>query len=146
MALSYLVGSEGHFGQAKISSSASTVCANPKDSVLVVTKTEIELLVELLANTMHHRGKEGPGGYSAATFSVKYVLFAVRCLLAHTLNQAQIAEVAGPKLNTLLMKALAQHSIERTNATHAEAAEYACFSLYLQSNYGFKVRTRKSQS
>lgn len=140
MALAYLVGSEGHYGQAKITSSASTVYASPPDSVLVMTETEIHLFVELLANTMQQRGKDGSGGYSAATFCVKYVLFALRCLLTHSLNQTHMADVAGSKLNTLLMKVLAQHSIQRSSALDAESAEHACFTLYLQSNYGFKVR------
>jgi hypothetical protein len=138
MALSYLVGSGGHFGQSKITSSASTVDGNPNTSVLIMSEAEIELLLELLSNTMQQRGKDGPGGYSAATFNLKYVLFAVRCLLTHTLNQALAATVVGLKLNTLLMKILAQYSIQRANMMDAEAAEYAAFTLYLQSNYGFQ--------
>ena len=104
-----------------------------------MTETEIDLFVELLANTMQQRGKDGSGGYSAATFSFKYVLFALRCLLTHSLNQTRMADVAGRKLNTLLMKVLAQHSIQRSSAVDAKSAEHACFTLYLQSNYGFKV-------
>jgi hypothetical protein len=38
------------------------------------------------------------------------------------------------------MKALAEHSIKHSTVVDAEAAEYAAFSLYLQSNYGFVSR------
>jgi hypothetical protein len=139
MALAYLLGSEGHFGQTKLSSSAATVDVNSAESVLILPEAEVHLFVELLSNTMHGRGKDGPGGYSAATFSVKYVLFAIRYLLTHDANQILVSQQAGFKLNSLLMKLLAQHSIQRLPSMDAEAAEYACFSLYLQSNYGFKV-------
>ena len=30
-----------------------------------------------------------PGGYSAATFQVKWVVYSIRCLLTHTTNQVQ---------------------------------------------------------
>ena len=139
MALGCLVGSEGHFGQAKLSSSASTIYANPDDSVLILHDKDVDLLVELLANTLHNRGKDGPGGYSAATFSVKYVLFAIRCLLTHTNNQARFSNHANLELNCLLVKALAHHAIQKSLTMDTEAAEFACFSLYLQSNYGFKL-------
>ena len=141
MALSYLVGSYGNFGQAKINSATSTVHANPRDSVLVMTESEAEILVELLANSIHQRGKEGAGGYSIATFSAKYVLFAIRCLLTHTLNQNRMIKVAGRILNSLLLKSLALHSTRQDSTLDAESAEYACFSLYVLSNYGFKVRS-----
>ena len=115
MALAYLVGSEGHYGQNRLSPSASTVYASPDDSVLVLSEKDLHLLIELLADTMHDRGRDGAGGYSAATFSVKHVLFALRCLLTHNLNQVLAAERAGLQLNLLLMKALAQYTIERVN-------------------------------
>lgn len=146
MALAFLVGSEGHFGQTKPRSSASTTNSNPDDSVLLLSDMEIHLLLELLANTMHNRGKDGVGGYSAATFSVKYVLFAWRFLLTHRLNQIHVATIAGVKLNCLLTKAIAQHAIDRVSALDAEAAECATFALYLQSNHGFKVMLGRSVS
>jgi hypothetical protein len=146
MALAFLVGAEGHFGQTKPSSSASTIYANPDDSVLLLSDIEINLLLELLANTMHNRGKDGVGGYSAATFSVKYVLLAWRCLLTHRLNQIHVAAIAGVKLNCLLTKAIAQHAIDRVGTLDAEAAEYASFALYLQSNHGFKVMLGRTVS
>eukprot|EP00980_Cylindrotheca_fusiformis_P010331 scaffold2299_cov131-Cylindrotheca_fusiformis.AAC.18 len=125
MAVSYLLGSQGHFGQAKMKTISSTVHANPSDSVLVLVKSEAELLVELLADTLHNRGKEGAGGYSATTMSAKSVLFALRCLLVHTMNQDLLAKVAGRILNSLLIKALAHHSAKPESDLDAEAAEYA---------------------
>ena len=139
MGLAFLVGSEGHFGQPKLSSTASKLYSNPDDSVLLLSEGEIRGLVELLANTMHDRSKDGAGGYSAATFGVKYVLFAWRCLLTHPSNQIRVAKVAGVHLNSLLLKALARHAISRSNSMDVEAAEYAAFALYLQSSYSFKV-------
>ena len=139
MGLGFLVGSEGHYGQTKLTSKASTMYSNFDDSGLLLSETEIHGLVELLANTMHDRSKDGAGGYSAATFSVKYALFAWRCLLTHAVNQTRVAMVAGVQLNALLLKALARHAISRSTSVDAEAAEYAAFALYLQSSYGFKV-------
>lgn len=104
-----------------------------------ITETEIDLLVELLANTLHQRAKEGPGGYSAATFNIKGVILAVRCLLTHSMNQLRFVNTVGPKLNALLQKALAQYALQGASNMDAEAAEDACFSLYLQSNHGFQV-------
>jgi hypothetical protein len=95
-------------------------------------------MVELLSDTLHQRAKDGPGGYSAATFNAKWVLYAIRCLLTSTTNQLCFV---GTILNTLLMKALAQHSLQHVASIDDDAAEHAAFSLYLQSNYGFKVRT-----
>ena len=108
--------------------------------MLLVSDSEACLLVELLANTLHNRAKEGPGGYSASTFHVKSVVFSIRCLLTHMANQAQFFSACGVRLNALLMKALAEHSVKQSTLLDAEAAEYAAFSLYLQSNYGFKTR------
>ena len=137
MALAFLVGSQGHFGQSKITPIASTVQANPPNSPLVMTRVNITLLMELLVNTLIHRGKDGPGGYSASTFDIKLVLFALRCLLTHTTNQIRVADLSGTKLNSLLLKILARFSIENVAWMNDEAAEHAIFCLYLQSNYGF---------
>lgn len=141
MALAYLVGGEGHYGQAHSSPSRSY---NPPfgqdESVLLIMSSEAEELEELLANTLHQRAKEGPGGYSAATFTVKGVLFAIRCLLTHDLNQSTVMTTRmniGVRLNALLFKSLAQHAIARVLTIDAEAAEHAAFSLYLLSSFGF---------
>jgi hypothetical protein len=139
MALSYLVGSTGHFGQERGTNKTATY-SNQKDSVILLTEIEAILMVELMANTFANRAKEGPGGYSAATFHVKWVLYSIRCLLTHTGNQALFASTMGPRLNALLMKALSEYSVKNNSTVDAEAAEYAAFSLYLQSNYGFNDR------
>ena len=99
--------------------------------------SEASLLVELLANALHHRAKEGPGGYSAATFSAKNVLCAIRCLLTSAENQKTLATSVGIRLNSLLLLALAEHAVLGSTAIDPEAAEHACFSLYLLSNFGF---------
>ena len=138
MALAYLVGSEGHFGQPRDASMGSSGGTQLHESVLLVTNSEAERLIELLSNTLHLRSKEGPGGYSAATFSVKSVLCAIRCLLTNHINQITFA-TTGVRLNCLLLKAISYFSFNRVPTVDAEAAEHACFALYLQSNYGFHV-------
>uniref|UniRef100_A0A7S4QZ69 Ataxin-10 domain-containing protein n=2 Tax=Ditylum brightwellii TaxID=49249 RepID=A0A7S4QZ69_9STRA len=140
MALAYLVGSEGHYGQPCVHSSSSARDGNIDESVLLIMKSEAELLVEMLANSLHQRTKSGSGGYSAATFSIKGLLFAIRCLLTNNLNQNTLANSIGEQLNCLLFKALAQHSIQKVLTIDPEAAEHACFSLYLLSNFGFKSK------
>ena len=141
MALAFLIGSEGHFGQPRSRVKAtSPLLTSDDDMALIVTEAEVTRLVELLAITLHRRAKEGAGGYSAATFSTKYVLLALRGLLTHYENQVKFANTQGAQLNTLLMKVLAIHSLQPTSYIDAEAAENACFSLYLLSNYGFQVR------
>jgi len=132
MALAYIVGGDGHYGQAKMRNGAY-----PDESVLLIIDSEGSKLEELLANVLHQRAKEGEGGYSAATFTIKGVLFAIRCLLTNNLNQSTIVTSIGPRLNCLLFKALAQHSMARILTIDAEAAEHAAFSLYLLSNYCF---------
>lgn len=139
MGLSFLLGATGHFGQLRGNNTTASYI-NKDDSVLLLSVLEAESIVELLANTLQNRAKEGPGGYSAATFHVKWVLFSIRCLLTHSTNQLRFAMACGPRLNTLLMKALAEHSMKNSTLVDAEAAEYAAFSLYLQSNYGFKTQ------
>lgn len=93
--------------------------------------------MELLLNTLEQKGKEGPGGYSATTFDIKFVLFSLRCLLTHTANQTRITALAGRKLNTMLLKVLAQFAMRNVAWMNIEAAEHAVFCLYLTSNYGF---------
>lgn len=141
MALAYLVGSEGHFGQPRRRSVSNVYAdSNLDDSVIIVTKSEVLALIELLANTLKQRSKDGPGGYSASTFNVKWVLYAIRCLATHHLNQIQYTNTAGVQLNVLLMKVLALHAIQNSATIDADAAEYASFTLYLLSNHGFSVR------
>jgi len=140
VALAYLLGSEGHFGQPIDRRSFSSLPKyRPDHSVIVMPENEILQLVEMLANIMHFRSKRGPGGYSAVTFNVKYVLCAVRCALTHVENQINFAKFAGVILNTLLLKVVALHALQTSSFIDEEAAEHACFSLYLLSNYGFNV-------
>ena len=141
MALSYLIGSQGHFGQAKLRSSASTVQANRIDSSLVMSDSNVELLVELLANTMNHRGKEGNGGgnYLSGTFDLKCVILSLRCLLTHTSNQEKVARLLGSKLNTVLINALARYALEpSTSPMDSESSGHVVFALYLLSNHCFE--------
>ena len=141
MALSYLIGSQGHFGQAKLRSSASTIKANRPDSSLVMSDSNVELLVELLANTMNQRGKEGNGGgnYLSATFDLKCVILSLRCLLTHTSNQEKIARLIGSELNTLLINALAQYALEPSSSPiDSESSGHVVFGLYLLSNHCFE--------
>lgn len=135
MALAYLIGSEGHFGMPRRRASLSGY--SDFDDSVIVTEMEVVALLELLANSLQQRTKVGPGGYSAATFHVKWVLFAIRCLVTHTLNQIQFVNVAGLRLNVLLMKVLALHALQKSAAIDPDAAEYASFTLYLLSNRGF---------
>ena len=166
MTLAYLFGSEHHFGQAKpppppISAStpptptsqstspstAASISLDSSSSLLLEHETKLEmllikgseapLLVELLANTLHGRGKPGAGGYNASTFNAKKALYAIRCLLTNPLNVKTFFVTCGVKLNVLLLKALALHSIQEVPNVDLEAAEDACFSMYLLSNHGF---------
>lgn len=149
MALAYLVGSEGHFGQpthttdntANNNNEHSNTMNSPNnttdETVILVTNSEAEQLIELLSNTLLIKAKEGPGGYSAATFTVKGVLYAIRCLLTNHINQMTFV-ATGTRLNCLLLKAVAFFIGDFVPTVDAEAAEHACFSLYLLSTYGFK--------
>jgi hypothetical protein len=140
--LSYLIGSEFHYGQA-----TNNACSDLNFDSLVVTSNEASLLIELLSNCIHSRPKDGPGGYSSSSFSLKGTLYSIRCLVAERRNRLQFASAGGARLNALLLKALAEYLFsdqkeERINVLmDAEAAEHAVVSLYLMSNYGFHVST-----
>ena len=137
MTLGYLFGTEGHVGYQNMHESSHVQVENTHD-ILLIKGYEAPLLVELLANTLHRRGKIGAGGYNLSTFNVKKALYATRCLLSHPLNVKTFYITCGMKLNVLLLKALALHSIQDDSQVDIEAAEDACFSLYLLSNHGFK--------
>lgn len=149
IALAYLCGSEGHYGQpvcprhmreGNENAAASSHGDVDSSSHLQMNDAEAEQLLELLTNMLHQRSKDGPAGYSSSTFSVKYVLFAIRCLLTQTHNQSCIANIQALQCNTLLIKAVAMH-LWQPDVIHLdpEAAEHAIFSLYLMSNHGFRV-------
>ena len=137
MILAYLYGSNGHFGQKKTQTNGKNGEYKDYSSELLIKGSEAVLLVELLANALHCRGKAGPGGYNATTFNPKKVLFAIRCLLTNKLNVKTLFVTCGVKLNALLFKALALHTIQDIATIDLDAAEDACFSLYLLSNHGF---------
>ncbi|GAX26806.1 hypothetical protein FisN_9Lh075 [Fistulifera solaris] len=148
IAIAFLCGSEGHYGQPVCPRSMRE---NNENSVslgrdvgscthLFMSDAEAAQLVELLANMLHQRSKDGPAGYSSSTFSVKYILFAIRCLLTQTHNQTCIAKTLALPCNALLTKALAMH-LWQPEIIHLdpEAAEHAIFCLYLMSNHGFRT-------
>jgi hypothetical protein len=137
MALAYLIGSEGHFGQAP---SKYKGCFKNDVSALIVTDTDVIRIVELLATALHRRIKE------AATFRVKDVVFAIRCLLTQNENRVKFAHLQGTLLNALLIKVLAHHSVLGAIYVDAKTAEHACFSLYLMSNHCFQKHAFLPQS
>jgi len=134
MILAYLYGSEDHFGPARLSDDD---CQKDYFSDLLIKGSEALLLVELLANTLQCRAKSGAGGYNATTFNPKKVLFAIRCLLTNKYNIKTLFVTCGVKLNALLFKAIAIHTIQDSSMIDSGAAEDACFSLYLLSSHGF---------
>ena len=122
-----------------ISSSGSSRTAD--HSILRMRQSETDVWVELLANLVHCRHKEGPGGYSTTTFSLKQVLFALRRLLRGAMeNQTQLDDV---RLNALLIKVIGLVAVQRVTFIDMQAAEHACFSLYLLSHHGFQVSTKQ---
>ncbi len=156
MALSYLIGSEGHFGQPRSTDAFSSLSDDSDTetyyskyhSANLLCEYEAHSIIELLSHSLANRAKEGSGGgYSAATFTVKGVLYSIRCLMINPKNKVVFATIDGARLNVLLLKALGRYSLvtDRTEdgvgaIMDAEAAEHAVFSLYLMSNYGFQVR------
>lgn len=98
--------------------------------------------MELLSNCLQGRLKDGPGGYSAATFTLKGVLYGIKCILSEPKNRHLFATTAknGCRLNALLLKAVARYSLSKADLTtevmDAEAAEHAVVSIYLMSMYG----------
>jgi hypothetical protein len=89
---------------------------------------------------MYRRTKDGPGGFSGTTFRIKYIVWAIRCLLTQPDNQEMFAGNGMEVLNALLIKVLAMRAIRNATSIDAETAEHACFSMYLLSHYGFHVR------
>lgn len=146
MALAYLLGSEGHFGQAKSETGRMVYYPGSNSDFLTTNESELEHLVELFSNTLERRAKDGPGGYSATAFNFKSVLFAIRCLLSHPTNQAIFAATQMEEFNGLFLKVLGLHALQQAKMVDTEAAEYACFSMYLLSHYGFHVSVSTTKS
>ncbi len=141
MTLSYLVGSEGHYGQekARVGKWVKDYIHN-RQVLAMKDPFEVETLLDILAHTMYRRTKEGPGGFSGTTFRIKYIVWAIRCLLTQPENQEMFAGNSMEVLNAFLIKILALHAIRNATYIDSETAEHACFSLYLLSHYGFHVR------
>lgn len=138
MALACLTASQDHYMQANVRPSDSAIHSNTAESPVVMSDGEIKQLRELLDHSLHQSGKLVPGGYHSSTFPASLLLCSTRCLLSHTKNQCSVAKLVGPKLNALFVKALALHVLQPSSSmVDSESAEYACFSLYLQSSYGF---------
>ena len=94
-----------------------------------VTNYEIHSLVDLLSHCLQDRAKEGPGGYLAATFTFKGALHVVKCILSEPKNREVFASaINGSRLNALLLKAVAQRSLQSEQIMEmmdAEAVEHA---------------------
>ncbi|KAL3782778.1 hypothetical protein HJC23_003099 [Cyclotella cryptica] len=129
IALSYLSCTEGHYDCG--------LQAPECDTTMILAEHEVHCLIELLANCLHSRPKEGPGGYSSSSFSLKGTMHSIRCLMTKRSNRIVFASTLGARLNALLLKALAQYSFNEQDMD-GEAAEHAVFSLYLMSNHGFQ--------
>ena len=136
MGLAYLLASSGHYGQEETQGLLRHMLG--KDySILLMSDAEVMKLVTILSDTLHRRCGESLG-YSAHNFSVKYVLSAIRCLLTQYDNQVRMSRTSASALNALLVKILALHSLQNVMYIDTEAAEHACFSLYLLSNHCFR--------
>ena len=115
------------------------------DSPTNLADHETHALVELLSHSLHGRGKEG--GYSAATFTLKSVLYAIRCMLSEPKNRHMFSTSTGNngrRLNTLLLKAVARYStLDGTvlEVIDAEAVEHALVSISDMSLYGLDDAT-----
>ena len=108
-----------------------------------MSDNNVKLFVELLANAMNHRSKEGNDGgtYLSGTFDLKCVILSLRCLLTHTINQAKMTRLLGAELNTLLINALARFALEATTSPiDLESSGHITFCLYLLSNHCFESR------
>jgi hypothetical protein len=141
MTLSYLIGSQGHYGQEKTRVGKWIKDYIHDKQVLTMTDPfEAEQMIDMLAHTLYRRTKDGPGGFSGTTFRIKYIVWAIRCLLTQPNNQEMFAGNGMEVLNALLIKLLAMRAIRNATYIDSETAEHACFSLYLLSHYGFHVR------
>lgn len=137
MILALLVGSEGLLGKTFVKMNAVQSRKKISGSTMVMMGTEAAHLIEILGDCLHNRGKKGDGGYTAATFNIKTLLCVVHCLLFSDVNAKTLYAIGGMKINSLLMKAMALYSLQSEYSLDKDAAEHACCSLYLLSNFGF---------
>lgn len=111
-------------------------------SALTLSDYEMSSIVDLLANCLHGRAKEGPGGYSSATFGLKDVLYFVKCILSAPKNRELFATSGvgdGTRLNALLLKTIARYSLLSdgvSGAMDANVVEHAVVALYGMTLYG----------
>ena len=101
--------------------------------MLRLSLAEARLMVDLLDHTMAKRSSP-LGLYSAATFPVKWVLFAIRNFLplnGSLLNQQQA-------LVSRLLLILIEFICEKSSAIDTMAAEYAVVSIYYLSTHGLE--------
>jgi len=137
MILALLIGSEGILGKTLVKMNAVQSRKKLPGSTIVMMGTEAAHLIEILGDCLHNRGKKGNGGYTAATFNIKTLLCVVHCLLNSDVNAKTLYAIGGMKINSLLMKAMALYSLQSEYSLDKDAAEHACCSLYLLSNFGF---------
>ena len=142
MILWCLFGSKHNFGQGRTSASShNDVIAigleRTTQELLLMKGLVAQLLVGLLANSLHSRGKSGPGGYNASTFNAKRLCILIWYLLTNPLNVKIFLIACDVKLNVLLLEALALDWIQEVPNVDLGAAEDTCFPIYLLSNHGF---------
>lgn len=125
LAMSYLVlGQENSSEKSKYGPSTT------------IAEHEAHSLIELLSHCLHSRAKEGTGGYSSATFSLKFVLYGIECILSEPANRKLFASTGNAsRLNTLLLKAVSL-TILNSDLMDSEAAENALQSIYQMTLYG----------
>ena len=138
MALSFLLGFQGLFSQRTLHKSGSSVHSNKIGSCMILHECDVKILLEVLSNTLHGRGKAGPGGYIASSFTLKSVLRCLRCMLTHVENRKILATLVGPQLNNLLINIVAVHSLNvpKPMVDEEDAANSVCV-WYELSNYSF---------
>jgi len=116
-------------------------------SCILIAGHDAHSLVELLSHCLESRSKEGPGGYSGATFTLKGVVHSIRCLLSmESGNRTKFASINGARLNSLLLKVVARYALlsdegdnnnSGDDAIDNEAVDDAVVSLYYMSQVGF---------
>ena len=139
MALAILISSEDLSHQGKSESITPNLVSCTDESVVMITGSECQILLELVANVLHQRSKEGSGGYSHASFNFKMLMVALRSMLNFSSNVKHMGSSCGVGLNCLLLKALMFHLFHFSDSIDNEAAEHTCFSLYLLSACGINA-------
>ena len=146
MALSFLLGFQGLSSQRTLHKSGLSDHSDKFGSCMALRECDVKILVEVLSNALHGRGKAGPGGYKASTFTSKSVLRCLRCMLTHIENRKMLATLVGPQLNTLLINIVAVYSlnIPKPMVDEEDAANSICvlYELSKYSSLGLPVLPR----